>query len=213
MIKLVIDTSDTSSKIAVEVGESDLDEAILRHLDALASPPGAGECELFESLLDLQPILIPRLDASTSRPNDCHSNVARFVEAKPLGRFTPAFGWADVGSYMVLHTVASAPDWPAGERHACLTPSFLDWMVFRPDPSLRLIRPWSFERDGIEMPVLVRRDPEALALEARRLQSELRSGTCRGWADNPLIAGDPRGAEPERVQEWVRYHTERGVQQ
>jgi hypothetical protein len=176
-------------------GEVTLDAASRRTLSDLASPPMPGEEALFRSLLALQPQLIDRAVVDTAVVGNCHANAARF--AATVDEVEVLYGWADLGEYFVLHSVVRFADMEEDRAICCVSPGYGEWLVFRPDPDLRLVRPWVFERHGIEMPTIVRRSPVATAEEAQEVMQELEAGTCTGWSQR--IAGDQRGAEPDRV--------------
>ena len=166
-------------------------------------PPRKGEHRLYERLLTLPPIVVERYPLPFSVPAHCHDNVNHLVASSPPDAVIPVAGWIDTGTYMVLHSVAYIPQYPEEERYVCITPGDFDWLVFRPDPELRLICPWRFELNGVVMPPTVRKNPEASAAAAKQVLRELKQGTVQDWGDEPLFAGLYQEERPEGMPEWV----------
>lgn len=184
---------------------ADLPQASLEQLEQFAMPPRKGERRLYKRLLTLPPIVVERYPLPFSVSAHCHDNVSSLVASSPPGAVTPVVGWIDTGTYMVLHSVAYIPQFPEEERYVCITPGDFDWLVFRPDPELRLTYPWRFKLNSAVVPPTVRRDPEASAAAARQALRELQKGTFQGWADEPLFTGLYQVEKPEGMPEWVAY--------
>ncbi|PXA90876.1 hypothetical protein DMC47_27050 [Nostoc sp. 3335mG] len=150
------------------VATRDLEDFIRKNVEAMAFPSSEIEQATYAEVSKLPRVVVFRppaeeLLAAGFVHYDCHRNCGDQTANDPMGLSRHVSGWMPYGDDLILHSVVAI-----GDRWICLTPQLVvvpSKFQFIPDPLLEwrdsqggAIRT-AFRR-GIEMPEVLRKDPD-----------------------------------------------------